>query len=195
MPDVQPRPRRRIAGPSQQPPSEPDSGEIAETSALVLELIHAAHSVRDPAPDVVHQGAPGGLGAHAVRAAIHLHEHGEQTVGELARGLGVSYGWASRIASELEVAGAVRRLPDPGDRRVVRLALDPAATALVERAYGWRRDAIAQALGPLSAEERSAVRRFLRLAASELMAPPDQPPEPILTRRHTTRGDSTEATR
>jgi DNA-binding MarR family transcriptional regulator len=176
MRDVHHPPTPDLAPPSQRPDAPAGPGEIAETSALVLELIHAAHSVRDPAADVVHDGAAGGLGAHSVRAAIHLHEHGEQTIGQLARGLGVSYGWASRIASELEAAGAVQRLADPRDRRVARVALDPQATQLVERAYRWRREAIAQALEPLSPPERDAVRRFLRAAASGLTAPRDTPP-------------------
>jgi DNA-binding MarR family transcriptional regulator len=178
MPDVH-RPVRSPAAAGSPAPGAPLSAEVVETSELLLELIHAAHSARDPeAPDATHAGSGGPLTPHAIRAAIHIHLRGERTIGELARGLGVSYGWASRIVTELEEAAIVRRMPDGADRRVVRVALDPGAAEVVERAYRWRGGAIDRALAPLSPEERAGVRRVLRLATNELSGPAGSPRRP-----------------
>jgi DNA-binding MarR family transcriptional regulator len=97
-----------------------------------------------------------------IRAAIHIHANGPQTISQLATGIGVSQGWASRIVDELERAGYVERQRDPADRRVVRVSLVPAAVERVERAYRWRGDAVESALEGMSATERAAVAEFLR---------------------------------
>lgn len=148
---------------------DPLPDEALETGKLVLELIHAAYASRDV--DVLGapgHGAAGAISQHAVRAAIHIHEHGERTVGELAAGLGISMGWASRVVSELEASGMLHRIGDRADRRIVRVALEPRAVAVVEAAYRWRGDAIGRALAGLGRGEREAVRRFLRQAVAEL---------------------------
>lgn len=154
------------------------SDEALETSKLLLELIHASYATR--AADVPGgvgpgAGASGGLreghapaSPHAIRAAIHVYQHGERTIGELAEGLGISYGWASRVVSELEAAGVVTRTIDPADRRVVRVAIATEAMATVERAYRWRGDAVARALEALDEPGRHAVRTFLRATIDEL---------------------------
>jgi DNA-binding MarR family transcriptional regulator len=150
----------------------PLSDDALETSKLVVELVHAALATRDA-------DAPAARGRtdtswrvspHAVRATIHIYQHGERTIGELATGLGVSLGWSSRIVSELEAAGLVIRTTDPDDRRVVRVTLAPEALAIVEHAYRWRGDAIEHALAGLDPEGRAAVRTFLRRAIDELVA-------------------------
>ena len=97
-----------------------------------------------------------------------MYQHGERTVGELAEGLGISYGWASRVASELEASGIVTRTTDATDRRIVRVAIAPEARAMVERAYRWRGDAVARALEALDEPGRQAVRTFLRRTIAEL---------------------------
>ncbi len=122
------------------------------------------------------RNAPSGLGrvearpmsSHAVRAAVHVHEHGERTIGELAAGLGISYGWASRVVDELETAHYVVRQRDVYDHRIVRIRLDPTAVEAVERAYRWRERDVQEALKPLSEEERDAVRTFLRGVTEKL---------------------------
>jgi DNA-binding MarR family transcriptional regulator len=108
------------------------------------------------------------MSPHAVRAAIHLMTRGEATIGSLAEGLGISQGWASRVAEEMERAGHLVRERDPHDRRVVRLRLSASATEAMERGANWRADAVARALRPLSANDRDLVRRFLERAADEM---------------------------
>ncbi len=152
------------------------SADTFETSRLLLELIHAAYSTRgadaSPAPD--NPGRTQAPSTHAIRAAIHLYQHGERTVGQLATGLGISLGWASRVVSELEADGLTQRRVDPGDRRVVIVALTPAATDLVEREYRWRGDVVEQALASLDHDGRQAVMAFLRRVAHELAQPAEE---------------------
>jgi DNA-binding MarR family transcriptional regulator len=154
------------------------SDEALETSKLLVEFLHASYATRhQPTEAAGGEGArpnapepaSGGeatarpqMSAHAVRAAIHIYQHGERTVGQLSTGLGISYGWASRVVDELETAHYIVREHDPSDRRVVRVRLDDDALEQVERAYAWRGEAVERALEPLSEIEREAVRLFLR---------------------------------
>lgn len=105
---------------------------------------------------------PGPVASHVIRAAIHVYEHGPQTISQLAAGIGISQGWASRIVDEMERAGYLERQRDPADRRVVRVSLVPAAVERVERAYRWRGDAVEAALAGTSAEEAAVIEGFLR---------------------------------
>jgi DNA-binding MarR family transcriptional regulator len=113
---------------------------------------------------------------HAIRAAFHVYQHGQRTIGQLADGLGISYGWASRVVSELEAGGLVERHVDPADRRVVHVLLTSEALAMVERTYRWRAEAIQRALDGLSSEQREGVRAFLRRATEELARAGHEPP-------------------
>jgi DNA-binding MarR family transcriptional regulator len=162
-----------------QPASRLSEGTL-ETSRLLLEFLYAAYATRhldegaaDSAESVEGESAEGesrrahgaatpALSSHAVRAAIHVYQNEERTVGQMASGLGISYGWASRIVEELAAAGYVTRERDADDRRVVRVRLNPAKLEEVERAYRWRGRAVGEALEPLSQPEREAVRLFLR---------------------------------
>ena len=157
------------------PPKGRLSEATLETSRLLLEFLHTAYATRRVDTDQPGQGIGTGEGSagvqsaaaepvssHAIRAAIYIHKHRERTVGQLASGLGISYGWASRVVEELEGVGYVIRERDPDDRRVVRVRLNPERLGDVERAYHWRGEVVAEALEPLSESERIAVRAFLR---------------------------------
>ena len=151
------------------------SEDTLETSRLLLEFLHAAYATRHLDEDAAEgdsgraHGTPTpALSSHAVRAAIHVYQNGERTVGQLASGLGVSYGWASRIVEEMGTAGYVIRERDADDRRVVRVRLNPERVEEVERAYRWRGRAVEEALEPLSQPEREAVRLFLRRVTERL---------------------------
>jgi len=159
-------------------PLSPDAFEI---SRLLLELIHVTYATRgaDAAPaGAGRSGTSPATGAgrqetpstHAIRAAIYVYQHGERTIGELAAGLSISYGWASRVVSDLEASGMVARRADPDDRRVVRVSLTPESIAMVENAYRWRGDAVERALESLDEDGRQAVTAFLRRVTQELDA-------------------------
>lgn len=146
--------------------------EAFDTSRLLVDLLHAAHANRrggastEHVPSDARRVAP--ASEHAIRAAIYLYQHGERTVGQLADGLGISRGWASRVADELVERGQLDRRSDPSDRRVVRLRLTDAALEEIERAYRWRGDVVAAALADHGPTERAAIRRFLGRVAADL---------------------------
>lgn len=104
------------------------------------------------------------------RALFYLAQHGgcATTVGELAEGVGVSLGWASRVADELVSIGLLERVRNENDRRVVQLQLTPSATAINGRLWNEREGAITAALSEVSPEQRPVIARFFRKLASEL---------------------------
>ena len=166
-------------------PSSPGR-EALEISRLLLEVLQVGHGGRrtgsePPATEAAHvaalaaaakagggptSGAPGTpdspIASHVIRAAIHIYAHGPRTITELAAGLGISQGWASRVVDEMEKAGYVERERDGTDRRVVRVRLSPKAVERVEMVYSWRGDAVEAALDGMSGVERGAVTEFLR---------------------------------
>lgn len=150
------------------------SEDAIDVGQLLVELIHVVYATRDvdaSGESNTHGDEPRSrpsVSAHAIRAAMHIGRSGTRTIGELAEGLGISIGWASRVVSELEASGMVVRTPDRADRRIVRVSLSPKATDVVERAYLWRAEAIDRALAPLDPAGRAAVRTFLRHAVEEL---------------------------
>ncbi len=165
--------------------------ESLEISRLLVDFLNAAYAARndvepdeDEDPPLRAPSARSGsrnsmpnLSPHAVRAAIHIHQQGEQSIGQLASGLGISYGWASRVVDELEASKYVVRERDPRDHRVVRIRLDPVAVHAVERAYRWREQDVFEALQPLSDDEREAVRKFLRTVTDRLRQTLGERPE------------------
>jgi DNA-binding MarR family transcriptional regulator len=138
------------------------SDEAYEVSELLVRVQEAARASQVPGAP-----RPAPMSPHAIRAAIHLAMAGSETVGQLARGLGISVGWASRIANEMEGSGHVLRERSTTDRRVVRLRLSPTAERLIAAFYAWRGDAVERALGELDPRGRDAVRTFLRRVAEE----------------------------
>ena len=157
-----------------------------EISKLLVEVLQVGHVGRRGGPDAgttadaeagsveaVAGNIPGHAGpisAHVIRAAIHIYGNGPQTIGQLASGLSVSQGWASRLVDEMERAGYVARERDPGDRRVVRVSLVPAAVERVEKAYRWRGDAVEAALEGMSPKDRAVIAAFLRRFVDEVKA-------------------------
>jgi DNA-binding MarR family transcriptional regulator len=149
--------------------------EALEISRLLAELLRAGYvgqragteratpaATRAPAAVTAMPAEAGQASAHVIRAAIHIHDEGPQTIGQLAQGLGISQGWASRVVDELERAGYVERERDAADRRVVRVRLTPMAVERVERAYQWRGGAVEASLTGMGSGERAAVAVFLR---------------------------------
>jgi DNA-binding MarR family transcriptional regulator len=173
-PGDQPTPPAPAGDPATDGRAEQPSDDAIDVGQLLVELIHVVYATRDTdasGETSTHGGEPltrPAVSAHAIRAAMHIGRHGSRTIGEIADGIGISIGWASRVVSELEASGMVVRGSDPGDRRVFRISLSEEATDVVERAYLWRAEAIDRALAPLDAAGRAAVRTFLRHAVEEL---------------------------
>ena len=75
----------------------------------------------------------------------------------LAESLEVVPSSASRLCDRLEATGLLRRVPDPRDRREVRLLLTPAARRLLDELRERRRQALADVLERMPAPERQAL--------------------------------------
>lgn len=88
-----------------------------------------------------------GTDLHCLNA---IENAGGLTAGELAAAVGLTSGAVTGVVDRLERAGFARRVPDPGDRRRVKVEVTPEFYARAERIWG-----------PLAAEwEKSLADRF-----------------------------------
>jgi DNA-binding MarR family transcriptional regulator len=110
------------------------------------------------------------LSPKLARALLYLVQHGgaEITVGSLADGLGVSLGWASRVADELVSIGFLQRIRGSRDRRIVQLQLNERAREAANQLWAAREGAVTAALKESSPAERQAIVHFLRRFIVEL---------------------------
>ena len=101
-------------------------------------------------------------------ALIELIDHGPTRLNALADRLGVSAPTASRTVDALACLGLVERLPDPDDRRALRIELTPAGAQLVAH----RKQRAAEAFGPaaatLSERERTTLIALLERMTAAL---------------------------
>ena len=114
-------------------------------------------------------GAPPGFSPKLTRALLYLEQaSGPMTVGELAEGLGISLGWASRIADDLATSGLIDRDRNEQDRRVVQLKLTKGARDIADRLWTDRQGAIVSALERVPPGERDVLARFVERLTEEL---------------------------
>jgi DNA-binding MarR family transcriptional regulator len=114
---------------------------LAELRPVVLSLM------RESVPEEL-QGYGQATGRQ-LQALASLPGNGA-TMGELAAFLKVTGAAASVLAERLVAQGLADRHPDPGDRRVVRLAPTPQGTAVAKRYRDNQRRAVAALLDRLS---------------------------------------------
>ncbi|GIE48124.1 MarR family winged helix-turn-helix transcriptional regulator [Actinoplanes nipponensis] len=87
---------------------------------------------------------------------------GEHTnMSRLAEALAVVPSSASRLCDRLEATGLLRRVPDPRDRREVRLLLTASAQRLLDELRDRRRSALAEVLERMSPARRQELVRAL----------------------------------
>lgn len=79
----------------------------------------------------------------------------------LAEALEVVPSSASRVCDRLEATGMLRRVPDPRDRREVRLLLTPAARRVLDELRDLRRRALAEVLERMDPAGRHELVRAL----------------------------------
>ena len=113
----------------------------------------------------IHDGAKpewGDMGL-ILNLGLALSAQGEpMTMGDLGRALNVPQSTATRIVDLLVKNGSVQRLPDPGDRRVVRVALTEAGTAIYHVIDSVIRHRVERMLRPFSPDERETLIVLLR---------------------------------
>ncbi|MBM2621532.1 MarR family transcriptional regulator [Actinoplanes sp. LDG1-06] len=84
----------------------------------------------------------------------------------LAEALEVVPSSASRLCDRLEATGLLRRVPDPRDRREVRLLLTPSAQRLLDELRERRRLALEEVLKRMSPGDREELVHSLRAFAA-----------------------------
>jgi DNA-binding MarR family transcriptional regulator len=109
------------------------------------------------------QQAEGSLSPSQLSALSSVDRMGATTLGELASIEQVKPPTMTKIVGNLEEAGLVRREPDAGDRRVVRVHITEAGRRHVATSR-TRRDAyLAERLRRLDPDERALLERALPL--------------------------------
>ena len=109
-----------------------------------------------------------GLGPRHVGVLALLAAEGPMTVGELGDRLRVSLAHASLMAGALTRAGLAERREDDRDRRRSIVAVSERYAAPIEEWLRARIEPIGEVLGELSADERDALLRALRLLDDRL---------------------------
>ncbi|MDQ3787588.1 MAG: MarR family transcriptional regulator [Actinomycetota bacterium] len=94
-----------------------DGVALFEAAAAVRAAAHAVERLR--AAGAEHRA----LSPGAVDLLLRLSDSEPAAVGELARAVGVTSRNVTGLVDTLERAGMVRRVPDGGDRRVVRVLI------------------------------------------------------------------------
>lgn len=129
---------------------------------------------RRPSPELAALvGGDPPLGRRHVALLAQVGTAAGQTVGELARALGLSLPAASKVTTELESHDLVARREDPDDRRRTVVDLAPRTAAGVKEWLARRDRPLEQALSALSASERAAFLKGLRALSEALMEESD----------------------
>lgn len=106
------------------------------------------------------------------RVGVILSRQSEpMTMTELSEALDAPLSTATRIMDWLVESGYVERLPDPDDRRIVRVALTDTGHELYQTISGFLRQRIEQILRRFTADERQALVSLLRRALEALEEP------------------------
>jgi DNA-binding MarR family transcriptional regulator len=109
------------------------------------------------------QQTTGDITASQLSALAAVAKHGEVSLGELAAIERIAPPSMTRIAARLEEQGLLERRIDVADRRVARVAVSPAGSALLAE-NRTRRDAfLAARLQDFTAEERSVLAKAIPL--------------------------------
>lgn len=105
-----------------------------------------------------------------VRVLIHLFQNGHQSMGQLARGLGISCSAATECVAALEATGRVTRTRSSTDRRRVEVTLSHEAQAVAARVISERRVILERVLDRLTDKEGRAFVKGLILLAKNAEA-------------------------
>lgn len=139
----------------------PDRRPRAGSAPDVADRLHSAaiHLLRR----LRREDDAAGLGAPRLSALSVVVFNGPLTIGALAAAEQVRVPTMSRLVTALERDGLVRRIPDPADRRVVRVEATAGGRALLHAGRQRRVMALAADVARLSAPERRTLRAVIPL--------------------------------
>jgi DNA-binding MarR family transcriptional regulator len=143
--------------------------QVAELQQQLRRVMRGLWARRRPTPELLALVEGESLGRRHVALLAQVGGEGERSVGELARGLGLSLPAASTLARELEDRGLLARREDPADRRRTVVALAPETEQAVRSWLAARSRPLEQALGALTDTEQEAFLKGLRALADALM--------------------------
>lgn len=103
-------------------------------------------------------------------ALKRLGDDGAMAPGELARSLNYNPGALTRLLDKLEQLGYLERVPDPADRRALRLELTPAGREVHARMIACGNDAAERAFAEVSPDERRQLHDVLARVLGRLRA-------------------------
>ncbi|HEY7272389.1 MAG TPA: MarR family transcriptional regulator [Actinoplanes sp.] len=130
---------------------------VTDAAATVLASAEALMGVLDSARLAQSPSVP----PTQLRVLTVVANSRHTNMSRLAEALGVVPSSASRLCDRLEATGLLRRVPDPRDRREVRLLLTPAARRLLEDLRDRRRAALAAVLDRMTQAARQDLLRSL----------------------------------
>ena len=129
------------------------SGELSQAMSTRTVLLHAAVAER--------------LGLHITDhkcLSLIVRAGGQVGAGELATMSGLSSGAVTGVIDRLERAGYVRRVPDPADRRRVRVQAIAARLAPIEAIFAPMKLAMDELAASYSDDELAVLADFMRRA-------------------------------
>ena len=141
-----------------------DSRVSSETRADLIRDIGNEVRMSQNLTDAIDQSVCAILGINRsdARCLDIVERHGRISAGDLAAESGLTTGAVTALLDRLERGGAVRRVPDPGDRRRVLVELTPEAQQTSNELFGPMAEAAATLLSRYTREELLLLRDFLR---------------------------------
>ena len=130
---------------------------VTDVAAAVEAAVESLVSVLDSARAAQTPTVP----PAQLRVLTIIASNRHTNMSRLAEALDVVPSSASRLCDRLEAAGLLRRVPDPRDRREVRLMLTPSARRLLDQIRERRRVALAQVLDRMPPAGRDDLLRSL----------------------------------
>jgi DNA-binding MarR family transcriptional regulator len=135
---------------------------VTDIAAAVESTVDALVSVLDSARQAQSPAIP--PAQLRVLSIISANRH--TNMSRLAEALDVVPSSASRLCDRLEATGLLRRVPDPRDRREVRLLLTASARRLLDELRDRRQEALREVLDQMSpADQQNLVRALQSFAA------------------------------
>jgi DNA-binding MarR family transcriptional regulator len=102
------------------------------------------------------------------RISSNIYPHNDLTMGELSNALTVPLSTATRMVNWMVTDGYVKRLPDPEDRRVVRVALTEKGLEMHNTIRSYTEERVGTILSSLSTDEQKKLLQLIDKVISTL---------------------------